>query len=92
MIAVFVDGLSKQQLFFIVLCKCTLYLGGKKKDEGPDYSKYDGMKKMGLPIHVITNKMKLDGLKEEDIEKWKNRMWCILFFVFFLLLVVSYCL
>ena len=30
------------------------------------------MKKMGLPMHAIENKMRMDGLTKEQIEMFKN--------------------
>ena len=34
---------------------------------------------MGMPMHAIENKMRLDGMTKEQIEMFKNRMFCFCF-------------
>ena len=36
------------------------------------YTKYDKMKKMRMPDDTIRNRMKMDGLKEDEIERYLN--------------------
>ena len=50
-------------------------LAKKKEANAPDFAKYEGMKKMGMPMHAIENKMRLDGMTKEQIEQFKNRMF-----------------
>ena len=38
-----------------------------------DMKKYERMKKMGMPLHAIVNKMRLDGLSAEVIAQFENR-------------------
>ena len=36
-------------------------------------AKYERMKKMGMPLHAIVNKMRLDGLSADVIAQFENR-------------------
>eukprot|EP01084_Bolivina_argentea_P158807 276634_1 len=47
--------------------------GGAKKKGGVDLKKYERMKKMGLPMNSILNKMRMDGCTEKDIEKFGGK-------------------
>ena len=38
----------------------------------PKLVKYEKMKKLGTPQHVIRNKMKLDGVAQDDIARFEN--------------------
>lgn len=48
-------------------------------EENPKYSKYNKMKKVGLPWNSIVNRMRMDGISNEDIAKFKNRLYFIVF-------------
>merc|ERR1712203_1171037 len=49
--------------------------GSKKKEKkvDPRLAKYDRMSKMGMPMHAIENKMRLDGIEQSVIHKWKKQ-------------------
>ena len=42
------------------------------KHQDDPLEKYQRMKKLGLPMHVIENKMKLEGIDKKLIEQFKN--------------------
>lgn len=41
-----------------------------KKGGGIDMKKYERMKKIGMPLNSIINKMRMDGVDKKIIEKW----------------------
>merc|ERR1712129_334356 len=45
----------------------------KVKEVDPRLAKYDRMQKMGMPIHAIENKMRLDGIEQSVIHRWKKQ-------------------
>ena len=47
--------------------------GGLPPVRTVDYSKYERMKKMGMPENSIINKMRMDGLSKEDMDAFFNR-------------------
>ena len=50
--------------------------GSSKKGDvaDPRLAKYDRMKKMGMSMHAVVNKMRLDGLEQSVIHKFENPM------------------
>ena len=42
------------------------------KHQDNPLEKYERMRKLGLPLHVIENKMKMEGIDKKLIEQFKN--------------------
>ena len=49
-----------------------LILAGMKAKKGGaiDMKKYERMKKIGMPLNSIINKMRMDGVDKKIIEEW----------------------
>lgn len=50
----------------------TLILPNQKKAAGgpPDMKKYERMKKIGMPLDSILNRMRMDGVDKKIVDEW----------------------
>jgi hypothetical protein len=64
--------LCQIQLMTPVFTKSCLIIQDNDQLKPKPESKYDAMKKAGIPIIAIRHKMKMDGITNENIEAWAN--------------------